>query len=149
MEYSEIKDRAMTELKRQFNPEFINRLDETIVFRSLTREDLEGIVHLMLDEVTERLEREQGLELEVTDSACSYLIDKGYDPDYGARPLRRAIERKIEDSLAEAILRGRFDSGSRVEVDHGDDGLIFEKIESEESQEADEDLEEPVETRSS
>ncbi len=147
LEYSEIKDRAMTELKRQFNPEFINRIDEAIVFRSLTREDLEGIVDLMLADVRERLERQQDLELEVSEPARAYLIDKGYDPDYGARPLRRAIERKIEDSLAEAILRGQFGPGSSVSVDYGDEGLTFQEIES--SEDDKEEQEEPVGSRES
>ncbi len=126
LDYVDIKDRAMTELKRKFNPEFINRLDEIIVFKSLTKEDLQGIIELMLGEVNERL-KEQGFTLEVDQAAREYLIERGYDPDYGARPLRRTIERKIEDSLAEAILRGQFKAGGKILVTYEDNSLNFEK----------------------
>ncbi len=134
LEYEEIKDRAMTELKNQFNPEFLNRLDETIVFSALTRENLQGIIDLMLNDVKERL-AEREIKLEVTDSAKDYLIEKGYDPDYGARPLRRTIERKIEDSLAEAILHGKFSDGSKIKVSFEEKSLQFEEIGSEEAEE--------------
>jgi len=126
MDYEDIKDRVMNELKRQFNPEFINRLDETIVFRTLAREDLEKIVDLMIDEVEERLEN-QDLRLDVTPAARELLIEKGYDPDFGARPLRRTIQRRIEDPLADHLLHERFEPGSVIRIDYRDDELVFEE----------------------
>jgi ATP-dependent Clp protease ATP-binding subunit ClpC len=124
MEYDDIKDRVMNELKQQFNPEFINRLDETIVFRALTRENLRDIVGKMLREVEGRLE-EKDLKLDVSDSAKDYLIEKGYDPEYGARPLRRTIQRQLEDPLAEEILHDQFESGTHIKVLYRDGQLTF------------------------
>ena len=129
LEYDEIKDRVMTELKRQFNPEFINRLDEAIVFQALTKENLHGIVDLMLEEVEERL-ADSGLHIHVTRPAKEYLIDKGYDPDYGARPLRRTIQRKIEDTLAESLLTEEFEEGTHIRVAFRDGELEFTQDES-------------------
>lgn len=126
--YSEIKDRAMTEMKRKFNPEFINRLDEIIVFRSLEKEDLKDIIELMLNEVEARL-GDKNITLHVTDAAKDFLIEKGYDPDYGARPLRRTIERRIEDALAESILHGKFAGGSAVHIAYRDGELVFSEDE--------------------
>jgi ATP-dependent Clp protease ATP-binding subunit ClpC len=129
MEYEEIKDRVMTELKRQFNPEFINRLDEVIVFQALDKEDLRGIVDLMLEDVSERL-AEKGINIHVTQPAKDHLIDKGYDPDYGARPLRRTIQRKIEDTLAESILSDEFEEGSNLRISFRDGELDFTEDDS-------------------
>ncbi len=132
LDYDEMKDRAMTEMKRQFNPEFINRLDEIIVFSSLTEENLRDIIDLMLQDVQRRL-KDKELSLHVTDPAKDFLIEKGYDPDYGARPLRREIERRIEDSLAESLLHNRFTPGSTIHVAYRDGELIFEERTKEES----------------
>jgi ATP-dependent Clp protease ATP-binding subunit ClpC len=149
LEYSEMKDRAMTELKRKFNPEFINRLDEIIVFRSLEKKDLKQIIELMLDDVEKRLSDKQ-ITLHLTDAAKDFLLEKGYDPDYGARPLRRIIERRIEDSLAEAILHGKFSEGSAVHVAYRDGELVFTEDERKSIKEASEELaeEEPAATSS-
>ncbi len=150
-EYEEIKDRAMTEMKRHFNPEFINRLDEIIVFRSLTKENLHDIVDLMLEEVEQRLEGKD-LQLRVTKPAKDHLIEKGYDPDFGARPLRRTIQRLIEDSLAEEILKGTFEPGSVVRVSYRDGELEFFEEEpdeiSDEQPPPPEDVQEDPETAS-
>ena len=115
-EYDAMKDKIMDELKRTFRPEFLNRVDETIVFHSLGPEHLQRIVRLMVDEVAARL-MDSGLTLKVTEAALGYLATEGSDPEYGARPLRRAIQRLLEDPLAEAILRGEFAAGMSVIVD--------------------------------
>ena len=121
--YESMKERLKVAIEKYFRPEFLNRLDDVIVFHSLTRENLKKIVDIELAKVRSRLS-DRGLELVLTEEAKEYIIDKGYNPDYGARPLRRAIENMVEDPLAEEILRGSFkgkdtitvriDSGSEV-----------------------------------
>jgi ATP-dependent Clp protease ATP-binding subunit ClpC len=111
---------VMVEVERHFRPEFLNRVDEAIVFNPLTNEDLSRIVHLQLDEVRARL-AEHDIEVELTKSAIDFLIGKGFHEDYGARPLRRAIERHIEDPLAEHLLRGKFEDQSKVWIDRAPD----------------------------
>ncbi|MDF1838025.1 MAG: AAA family ATPase, partial [Planctomycetota bacterium] len=115
------KTNVMVEVERHFRPEFLNRLDEAIIFNPLTREDLESIVGLQLNEVRERLV-EHGLTLELTAAATSLLIDKGYNADYGARPLRRAIERLIEDPMAEQLLREEIEEMKTIYADIDEDG---------------------------
>ncbi|HRV81681.1 MAG TPA: ATP-dependent Clp protease ATP-binding subunit, partial [Planctomycetota bacterium] len=115
------KNNVMVEVERHFRPEFLNRLDEAIVFNPLTREDLEHIVHLQLSEVRTRL-AEHGLSLELTPAAMGLLIDKGYNADYGARPLRRAIERLIEDPMAEQLLREEISEGRTLYADLNETG---------------------------
>lgn len=102
--YEKQCDSVKNELTKQFRPEFINRLDEVIVFHQLSRDNVREITDIELKKVKERF-RERGLELEVTPEAKDYVIDEGYHPDYGARPLRRAIEKLVEDPLSEEILR--------------------------------------------
>ncbi|MGE5591618.1 MAG: ATP-dependent Clp protease ATP-binding subunit [Bacillota bacterium] len=126
MDYETMKQKVMDEVKKTFRPEFINRLDEIIVFHPLTRDDLLRIVTLELNKLGKRLE-ESGLTLEVTDAAKQILVDKGYDPTFGARPLRRAIERQVEDELSEEMLRGHFQFGDLVLVDAQDGKLTFTK----------------------
>ncbi|MBL6755961.1 MAG: ATP-dependent Clp protease ATP-binding subunit [Planctomycetes bacterium] len=111
---------VMVEVERHFRPEFLNRVDEAIVFNPLTNEDLSRIVHLQLDEVRARL-AEHDIEVELTKSAIDFLIGKGFHEDYGTRPLRRAIERHIEDPLAEHLLRGKFEDQSKVWIDRAPD----------------------------
>ena len=115
MEYSEIRSSAMNELKRMFRPEFINRVDEIVVFQSLTKEQVTSILDILLAEVQTRL-AEKEITLEVNKKAREYLIDQGFDQKFGARPLRRAIQREIEDPLALEILKGRFGEGSHIMV---------------------------------
>ncbi len=125
--YQEMKDRLMDEVKHTFRPEFINRVDEIIVFHELSAEQLAAIVGIMLKEVNERI-RQNGYELTVTDDAKLVIAKAGYDPVFGARPLRRAIQRLVEDQLAEDILAGRFAEGAHVLVDTKDGQLTFAQL---------------------
>ncbi|CAG0964898.1 partial ATP-dependent Clp protease ATP-binding subunit ClpC, partial [Anaerolineae bacterium] len=115
-EYEEMRKRVTEELRRNFRPEFLNRLDGTIVFRSLTREEINEIVELRLNEVRARM-KEHNLGLEVTDAARTFIGDQGYDPEFGARPLRRVVTNLVEDKLSDFILMGNFEEGSTVVVD--------------------------------
>ena len=117
------------ELKRAFRPEFLNRIDEIIVFDALSKDQIHEIVDLMIVEVGERLE-EHGVTIELTGAAKDWLADEGYDSQYGARPLRRAIQRHIENPLSKLILAQKFSEGSHIIADAGDDGLMFNKTES-------------------
>ncbi len=124
--YRDMKDRVTEELKRTFRPEFLNRVDETIVFHSLTADELKEIVGLMLRDLSSRL-KESGIELTVTDAAKAELAKQGFDPDFGARPLRRAIQRLVEDVMSEDVLKGRYRSGDVVEADFRDGEFVFGK----------------------
>ncbi|NLW10362.1 MAG: ATP-dependent Clp protease ATP-binding subunit [Firmicutes bacterium] len=111
--HERMKDRLLEELKRSFRPEFLNRIDEVIVFHSLNKEHLREIVDLMLKDVNKQMQ-ERGLTLEVSDEAREVLLKEGYDPVYGARPLRRAIQRLLENPLSDEMLKGRFKEGDAV-----------------------------------
>ena len=124
--YRFMKDRVMDEVKRIFKPEFLNRIDEIIVFHPLNKDNMKEIVSIMLSVINKRAMQQMGIELDVDESGKEYLIDKGYDEKYGARPLRRAIQSLLEDSLAEKILDGTVKEGERVLVSKGESGLIFE-----------------------
>ncbi|MGB9867445.1 MAG: ATP-dependent Clp protease ATP-binding subunit [Bacillota bacterium] len=127
--YEDMKSRIMEQVKRTFRPEFLNRVDEIIVFRQLTEEDLRKIVKLMISQVEKRL-AEHNIKLRVTEAAENVLMKEGTDPTYGARPLRRAIQRLVEDPLSEEILAGRFKPGSEVLVDASPEGkLTFSQYE--------------------
>ena len=119
-----MKKTLNSEIERHFRPEFINRLDDIIVFRPLSRENLESIIEYELKKVRTRLV-DRGIKLELDASAKEFLISKGYNPDFGARPLRRAIEQLVEDPLSEGILRGDFKQGQTVRITHevGTDAL--------------------------
>ncbi|HEX9920421.1 MAG TPA: ATP-dependent Clp protease ATP-binding subunit ClpC, partial [Candidatus Methylomirabilis sp.] len=125
MPYDKMKETVLSELKRTFNPELLNRIDEVIVFHPLDREHLTRIVDLMISRIQEQLE-EKSLSLYLEDDAKGFLIQEGYDPTYGARPLRRAIERYIEDPLAEEVLKGKFAEGGTILVKLGQGTLRFE-----------------------
>ncbi|MFA6186281.1 MAG: ATP-dependent Clp protease ATP-binding subunit [Phycisphaerae bacterium] len=126
--YEKMKEMLQKEVERHFRPEFLNRLDDVIVFHSLTRHDLTSIVEYELNKVFKRLTK-QGYKLEVADAAKEFLIDKGYNPEFGARPLRRAIERYIEDPLSENILRGKFKGKDIIKIAVQDeDNLRFEGL---------------------
>ncbi len=118
--YEKMKEMLHKEVEHHFRPEFLNRIDDTIVFRALTREDLQTIVDYELAKVFKRL-TEHGLKLELSEQAKEFLIDKGYNPEFGARPLRRAIEHYIEDPLSEALLRGEFKGKNLIKIDAQDE----------------------------
>jgi len=123
--YEQTKEILMKEVERHFRPEFLNRLDDIIIFRQLTREDLKQIVDIELAKVRDRL-TSQALELALTDEAKEFLINQGYNPDFGARPLRRAIENLIEDHLSEELLRGSYKGKRRITVSVRENHLYFE-----------------------
>ncbi|RFT30971.1 ATP-dependent Clp protease ATP-binding subunit ClpC, partial [Gardnerella vaginalis] len=125
--YQRMKDQVNSELKRQFRPEFLNRLDDTIVFRQLTEPEVRQIVDLDVKHLNDRL-FERHMTLELTDAAKNLLAQKGFDPLLGARPLRRVIQRDIEDAISEKILLGDLTDGERVEVDAEGEGLLGEFI---------------------
>jgi ATP-dependent Clp protease ATP-binding subunit ClpB len=117
---------GMEGVQATFKPEFINRLDEIVQFHQLTREEIGDIVELQVDKLAGRV-RERGVEIELTDDARTLLGNLGYDPTYGARPLRRVIQKQLVDKLALALLEGRFQTGERVQVDAADGELTFSK----------------------
>lgn len=112
-DYKDMKGKVMEELKKAFRPEFLNRIDEIIVFHSLEKKHLKNIVTLMADQLVKRLV-EQEIELDISDSAIEKIAEEGYDPEYGARPLRRAIQKQIEDRLSEELLKGNIQKGQKV-----------------------------------
>ncbi|HHI67835.1 MAG TPA: ATP-dependent Clp protease ATP-binding subunit, partial [Planctomycetes bacterium] len=126
--YEKMKEMLMSEVERHFRPEFLNRVDEIIVFNSLTKEDLSKIIHIEMRKVKERL-AERGVDMVLTDEAVELLIERGHHMEYGARPLRRAIERNIEDPLAEEILKGTFKEGEVIEAYVEDGTIKFRKAE--------------------
>jgi ATP-dependent Clp protease ATP-binding subunit ClpC len=125
MTYERMRDKVMEELKRSFRPEFLNRIDEVIVFHSLSREDVKAIVDLMMKRVREQL-KAKDVEIELSDSAKELLAEKGYDPSLGARPLRRTIQRLVEDPLSEKLLWKEFKAGQTIIVDARDGEVVFE-----------------------
>ncbi|PJF37152.1 MAG: NDP-hexose 4-ketoreductase [Candidatus Thermofonsia Clade 1 bacterium] len=128
-DYEEMRKKVMEQLRRAFRPEFLNRVSATIVFRSLTREELMQIVDLEINKVRERLS-DHALTLEITDAAKALLGEKGYDPEYGARPLRRVITNMVEDRLSDGILAGTFKVGSTILIDVADGELVMKTVES-------------------
>jgi ATP-dependent Clp protease ATP-binding subunit ClpB len=118
--------RSADAMRDVFRPEFLNRIDEVVEFHALSREQLAEIVELQLRRLRERL-AERGLGLELTDAAKEHLVEAGWDPTYGARPLKRAIQRLIENPLALRLLEGEFGEGDVVRVDAADGGLVFER----------------------
>jgi ATP-dependent Clp protease ATP-binding subunit ClpC len=122
--YNEMKDKVLGELKRIFRPEFLNRVDGTVVFHALNRKQISEIVDLEIAKVCLRLE-EHALSLRLTDASRAYLAEKGYDPDHGARPLRRVIQTEVEDALSERVLAGDLAHGDLVIVDVRDEQLEF------------------------
>jgi ATP-dependent Clp protease ATP-binding subunit ClpC len=125
-DYESMKGKVMDELKRIFNPEFLNRVDETIVFNPLGKEEIAKIVDIQLKEVSGKLS-ERNVSLEVSQSAKEFILEHGFDPILGARPMRRSIQKLVEDRLAEEFLNKRFDDGDTVTVDAGNGELTFSK----------------------
>ncbi len=125
--YDDMTKNVMDQVRKMFRPEFLNRVDATIIFRSLSREEIKSIVNLELDKVRERL-IEHAITLEVTEEALSWLAEKGYDTEYGARPLRRLIQNEIEDTLSDGILGGIFQLASEIRVTVDNDELKLESV---------------------
>jgi ATP-dependent Clp protease ATP-binding subunit ClpC len=126
-----MKAKVGEELKRYFKPEFLNRIDETIVFHELTLDEVKEIVDLMLDRVHEQL-KNSDLEIVLSDEAKEFLAKEGYDKEFGARPLRRSIQRMLEDPLSEELLKGKYKAGSTIVVSLNEDAnvLEFEPVEA-------------------
>jgi ATP-dependent Clp protease ATP-binding subunit ClpB len=119
-----VRERVMEVLQAEFLPEFLNRIDEVIVFHPLGRSEIREIVDLQLLQLDERL-RENGYQLKVTDEARQLIANEGFDPAYGARPLKRVIQQRIQNSLANELLAGRFEAGQTIEIDGTPDGFVF------------------------
>jgi ATP-dependent Clp protease ATP-binding subunit ClpC len=124
-QYERMKEKVLSEMRKLFRPEFLNRIDATVVFRALGVEQIRSIVDLLLARVQNQL-TEQQMTLEVSDAAKEFLVEKGYDHVYGARPMRRAIQNYVEDPLSEGLLHGQYKPGQTVVVDRGEDGLVME-----------------------
>jgi ATP-dependent Clp protease ATP-binding subunit ClpC len=122
--YRAMRAKVVEELKKHFKPEFLNRVDETIVFPQLSQEELGQIVELFIKRLSERL-LDRDMTIEITDAAKGRLIELGWEPTLGARPLRRAVQHEIEDKLSEEILHGRLDAGDHVHVDLVDGEFVF------------------------
>src|SRR5690606_8406655 len=122
--YPEIKKRVLEILQREFRPEFLNRIDETIVFHPLGRKEIRQIVDLQLKLLEAQL-AEEGYGLDVTNDAKDLLAAEGYDPTYGARPLKRVIQQRLQNTLANELLSGRFEEGATITVDATPDGFVF------------------------
>jgi len=126
-DYKKMKNNVMEEVKRLFRPEFLNRIDETIVFHSLNEEHMKKIVGLMCRELSERVKKQMNIKLTIRDSVKKYIVEKGTDKKYGARPLRRAIQNELEDKLAEAILDGEVKAGTEVVVSVAKEKVVFKE----------------------
>ena len=124
-DYETMKSNVMEELKHMFKPEFLNRIDDIIVFHALNKEDISKIIDIMLKEISGRVFEQMAITIKVTAAAKKYLVDSGYDKKYGARPLRRALVTKVEDPLAEEILSGRIKSGDKVSISYSGKELKF------------------------
>ncbi len=127
-QYQDMKGKVMGELKKSFRPEFLNRIDEIIVFHSLEKKHIKQIVSLMSDQLKKRL-KEQGIEFELTEAAKAKIADEGFDPEYGARPLRRALQKQVEDRLSEELLRGAIAKGQKVRLGIRDGEYYVSKAE--------------------
>lgn len=134
-DYKDMKGKMLAELKKAFRPEFLNRIDDMIVFHSLEKENLREIVNLMTKQLVARL-KEQDIDLELTEAALEKVAKEGYDPEYGARPLRRSLQKHVEDRLSEELLKGTALSGQRIIFDVEDDDFIVRTKETEEVKEA-------------
>lgn len=126
-EHKDMKNNVMEEVKRMFKPEFLNRIDDIIVFRALSKEDVKGIAALMLKELKNRLAKQMDITLTYGDTVKNFIFEKGYDKKYGARPLKRAIQNNIEDSLAEEILSGKIQASDKVSMTVVDGKVVFTK----------------------
>ncbi len=124
-DYERMKGGVMEEVRRMFRPEFLNRIDEIIVFHSLTKDHIGQIVDIMMASISRRIQEQMNITIELSPAAKAWIIDQGYDSKYGARPLRRTLQNKVEDRLAEEILDGKIKEGDHVYVDLGSEELVF------------------------
>jgi ATP-dependent Clp protease ATP-binding subunit ClpC len=127
-QYDAMKENISKALKEKFRPELLNRLDDIIIFHRLTQSDCEQISGKIIEGLAKRLMEQRGIRLSVTSAAIKALVDEGYDAQYGARPLKRVIRRRIEDSLSEEILYGKVQNGKRVTVDYVGGEYVFTTI---------------------
>ena len=125
-DYEYMKGRVMEEIKHEFKPEFLNRIDETIVFRALNKNDLVKISGLLLTGLSKRLMEEMSIDIHIKPSVQRYIVEKAYDPKFGARPLRRRIQTDLEDQLSDAILKGEIKGNSNITCNVADDKIVFE-----------------------
>jgi ATP-dependent Clp protease ATP-binding subunit ClpC len=128
-----MRKKLMDQLKRQFRPEFINRVDSIVVFRQLSQEDIRQIVDIILGEVNDRLVDHE-LKIEATAAGKDWLGEHGYDPEFGARPLRRLIQNEVEDRLSDAVLSGKFGKGDTILLDVAEDEIVLKKASSSEDE---------------
>jgi len=126
-DYENMKTRLLDEVNRRFNPEFLNRVDDIVVFHALGKKEMLSIIDIMFSKVKSRV-KERGFDIELSEKSREFLVEEGFDPSYGARPLRRAIQRLLEDPLAEEILSEKFIRGDTILVERKDNKLVFEKI---------------------
>ena len=125
-DYEKMKEKINEELKRTFRPEFLNRIDETIIFHPLNKEQIGEIVDLMIKELEDRL-KGLHINIEVTKSAREFISEEGFDPDYGARPLERAIRNLVENPLSEEMLKGNISNNDNIEIDYDKEKIKFNK----------------------
>lgn len=128
-QYKDMKDKVMSELKNSFRPEFLNRVDEIIVFHSLEKKHIREIITLMVEQLQKRL-AEQGVQFELSEAAQDKIVDEGFDPEYGARPLRRALQKQVEDRLSEELLKGTIKKGQKALIDVKDGNFVVETAEN-------------------
>ncbi|QTA38125.1 ATP-dependent Clp protease ATP-binding subunit [Thermosipho ferrireducens] len=129
IEFKEMKEKVLNEVKKTFRPEFLNRIDEVVVFHKLTEKHIEEIIEILLKDIRKRLE-EKGIGLELTKKAKGFLVQEGYDPAFGARPLKRTIQRYIEDALSEELLRGKFKEGDIIVCNYSNGKITFKRKKS-------------------
>ena len=129
-QYEEMRSRVMAAMRDSFRPEFLNRIDEIIIFHALLKEQLRYIVQIQVKGLEKRLDA-QKLALKISDAGLDYLAELGYDPVYGARPLKRAISRYLETAIAKSILKGEYQPGDTIFVDVNDERLVFKKLSAE------------------
>ncbi len=135
IKYSKIKALVMNELKNHFRPEFLNRIDETIVFNPLEKSAIQQIVKIQLKQLNQLLE-EKGIKLDITDYAIEYLAKKGFEPQYGARPIKRLVQKEILNGLSKELLKGDIQKGDEVLIDSFDENIVFRTNEKKESKES-------------
>ena len=129
-EYKTIQKGVMEEVKRLFRPEFLNRIDETIVFHPMTKEEIRQIVEILFKQIQKRVKDNMGIGLTLTKEAADFLAEKGYNPTYGARPLRRELQTRLEDQLADQILEGKLGTGDSIQIVRKQDQIEFVKEET-------------------